>query len=465
MKREEKLVKNTAILTIGTVFSSLFSFFLVPVFSHWLSESEYGNYDLFLTYVTLLIPVVTLSCGEAAFRFLLDSKEEGEKRNILNCTWFIACIGTIVGIIAILVIFPILHLSCMFPFIALFISFMLYNQGNFIARGFRKLTIYTVSNILYLIMMAIFVTWFVFFEKKGLAGILYGNAIGHFIGFLYMFVRCRMWKYISFTLPKLTDIKKQIGYSAPLIPNSVSWWVVNVSDRTIITVVLGSALNGIYAIAYKLPSLCSTVFGVFHMSWLESAVDSLNDEDRNDYTNGVFNNIFPFCFSVATGVLACNRYFYKWIWDPKYANGHVFVWILLCGMCFSFLAQFLGGLLIAEKRTKANGTTTVVAAIINIIVHIALVKSIGLYAAAISTMVSYLSLFIIRMVMLNKAYQLKINYKSISSVVVFGLTAALQFIDSDIMGFALILCAAIYFVIINKKLIFSIAKKLLRRSV
>ena len=69
MKREEKLVKNTAILTIGTVFSSVFSFVLVPIFSRWLSTSDYGTYDVYLTYITLLIPMVTLACGEPLLDF------------------------------------------------------------------------------------------------------------------------------------------------------------------------------------------------------------------------------------------------------------------------------------------------------------------------------------------------------------------------------------------------------------
>lgn len=90
MNRSGRLVKNTAILAVGTMFSSVFPFFLVPIFSAWLSSEDYGTYDVYLTYITLLIPIVTLACGEAAFRFLLE-KEIDEDRNTVLGTFF-ACL-------------------------------------------------------------------------------------------------------------------------------------------------------------------------------------------------------------------------------------------------------------------------------------------------------------------------------------------------------------------------------------
>lgn len=463
MKREDKLVKNTAILTIGTAFSSLFSFFLIPVFSRWLSTSDYGTYDVYLTYITLLIPLATLSCGEAAFRFLLDCKTDEEKKRILNCTWFIAILGTLLGIVIIIIVFSLGKFEQLIPFIVLFLSFMLYNQGNYITRGFRRLSVYTIANIVYLVFMMISVTCLVFFCGFGLAGILYGNAIGHFTGFIYMFISCKMWKYTVIQKPKWEEIKRVSSYSAPLMPNSISWWIVNVSDRSIINIILGASFNGIYAIAYKLPSLCSTVFGVFHMSWIESAVDSINDDDRNRYTNNIFNGIIPFCFSIAGGVLACNRYFYKWIWDEKYIDGSVLVWILLGGMCFSFLSQFLGGILIAEKKTRANGITTIVAAVINIIIHIVFIKAIGLYAAAISTLVAYVSLFIIRFILLRKTYQLKINMKSYISVLTFIAIVIMQYFSSEIIGIIEVMFSVICFIMLNRKILIQLLNKFLVR--
>ena len=372
-------------------------------------------------------------------------------------------LGTIIGIVAVLVVFKVANLQALVPFLLLFVSFMFYNQGNFIARGFRKLAVYTIANILYLVCMAVFVTLFVFVLDYGLTGILLGNAVGHFAGFIYMFLATKLWKYISFEKPEWGEMKRAVSYSIPLIPNSISWWIVNVSDRSIINMVLGAASNGIYAIAYKLPSLV-TVFGVYFMSWLENAVDTLNDEDRNSYTNGVFNKILPFCFCAASCVLSVNRYFYLWIWDAEYSDGQLYVWILLAGMCFSFLAQFLGGILVAEKRTKENGVTTVVAAIANIIIRISLIKLVGLYAAAISTCLSYVILFVVRIVLLRNHYHLSLKKESGLSICLFMITVFVQRMNNHVVGVCTILFAVIASVVINWSIVVDIFSKLLRRS-
>lgn len=453
MNRTERLVKNTIILSIGTAFSSVFSFFLVPIFSHWLSAGDYGTYDLYLTYITLLIPIVTLACGEAAFRFLLEKKTVEERGAVFGTYFVISSIGATVGIIAVAIIFNIFELHAVVPFIILFISNLLYNQCNFIARGTRQLSTFTLANIIYLVIMAVTVTWLVFFRKMGLDGILYGNSLGHLAGVLCVVLRCKIYNEVKNASFSQKTCKEMIKYSAPLIPNSVSWWLVNVSDRSIVAAFLGSAYNGIYAIAYKLPSLCSTLFGVFHMSWQENAVDTLSDNDRNDYFNSIFNRLIPFCTSVATCVIAANRYFYMWIWDEKYVSGYYHVWILSVAVCFSFFAQFIGGILVAEKRTKENGSTTVIAAVVNILVHISLIKFIGLYAASLSTLVSYVVLFVIRLIVTNKELHLRVNTKSVLSIIVLMIIVVTQYSKKMSVGIVALVMAGVFALYFNIELV------------
>ena len=71
-------------------------------------------------------------------------------------------------------------------------------------------------------------------------------------------------------------VKQLVAYSYPLIPNNICWWIINVSDRTLINIFLGAAANGIYAIACKIPNFCASVFNVFNISWQEAAIDMLN---------------------------------------------------------------------------------------------------------------------------------------------------------------------------------------------
>ena len=462
MSRGQKLVKNTAILAIGTMFSSVFSFLVIPIFSRWLSADDYGTYDLFLTYTSLLLPFLTLACGEACFRFLLEAKTNTEKSDVLSSSLFIVVVGTILGCIGVSIVFLTGRSEEFIPFLCLLISSILLRQTSYIARGFRKFSVYTLSNVLDLIALAVSVTYFVYFKQMGLRGIIYGNSIAHMVGAIYVIVRLKLWEFICFNKPNFVKMKEILIYSMPLIPNTVAWWIVNVSDRTIIRIALGASFNGVYAIANKIPSMCSTMFGVFHMSWQESAIDSLNDVDRNQYFNSIFNKVVPFCISVGMCILSINKYIYQWIWDPKYIAGKFQVWILITAIMFSFLSQFLGGIMVAEKRTKANGATTCIAAAINVVVNLALIKILGLYAASYSTLVAYVFLFVTRAILIRKSYSIKLAPKTGIAIVTYGVVVGLQFESNvwiGIFSVFLAICVSLY---MNWDLIMDILKRFLK---
>ena len=85
MSREGALVKNTVILAIGTFFPKLAIFITLPVLTAFLTQEEYGTYDLTLTLVSLILPAATLQIQSAAFRFLIDVRhDDSEKRGNHN---------------------------------------------------------------------------------------------------------------------------------------------------------------------------------------------------------------------------------------------------------------------------------------------------------------------------------------------------------------------------------------------
>ena len=233
------------------------------------------------------------------------------------------------------------------------------------------------------------------------------------------------------------------------MPNTIAWWFVNVSDREIIKIWLGPDYNGIYAIAHKVPALCTVIFSVFQMAWVENAVDSINDLDKDIYYNSILKKIIPLALCAGACVIAVNRYFYKWIWDVKYLTGQYHVFILMFAVIFSFLAQFLGGILTAQKRTKANGATTIIAAAINVVFNLIFIRSIGLYAASISTLISYLFMFCSRLFLLRKEIKIKFRLQYVFSFALFAFNCIIQFLTNEVVGVLCLALTAVFSVVIN----------------
>ena len=79
MSRESALAKNTAILAIGVFLPKVASIIILPILTGYLTMEEYGTYDLITVLVSMLLPAVTLQIQTAAFRYLIDVRDDVEQ--------------------------------------------------------------------------------------------------------------------------------------------------------------------------------------------------------------------------------------------------------------------------------------------------------------------------------------------------------------------------------------------------
>ena len=167
------------------------------------------------------------------------------------------------------------------------------------------------------------------------------------------------------------------------------------------------------------------------------------------------NVLIDFLFSGASVIIAFTPVFYFLGINKSYWSGIGLVPILLLGSIFLNLAQYCGGILLAQKATSINGGTAIIAAIINLSVNFALISIIGLYAAAISTLFSYIVLFGLRILKLTKILNGKnIVQKVILGSVVFLLFSLFSLMSSNLfMNILTIIIAVIYFVCVNKSMV------------
>lgn len=465
-KREKRLVIGTTLMAMGSVFSKAVSLIMVVFYSRWLSASDYGSFELFTTYVTLLIPIATLSCGEAVFRFLLEDKGDRRKKEVLS-TAVIMMLSGLVLAIAILSIFRgDLFKEYFFEFLLLYIAETIYSIMTYSARGLHKLKEYALAGMINGATMAFSVTMLVRVVGLGLSGLIIGTALGYIVGGLFCVYKVKIHRHIDLRAVSKETGKEIIGYSAPLIPNSIAWWIANVSDRTLINIFLGSEFNGIYSIANKVPSLCITIFNVFHLSWQESASDIIEaGEEPTDYFNSVLQKLVPTLFSVAIVVLSINFILFRYIFDPKYMSGYWHVSILLTATVLSFIAQFFGGIFIGLKNTKVNGFTTLLAAAVNVVVDLALIQTIGMFAASLSTLVAYSTLFIVRFIIIRKKYKLKFGIKGAVYAGLYGYFIVSQYLNITWLHVANVIVACAIFYIANRAFINSIVAKVVKRAV
>lgn len=409
--KKTNLAKNTILLSIGTIMTKGINLLMIPLFSTWLSTEDYGSFDLLCTYVSLLIPFITVSSSDAIFRFLVNQDDIKEKKRCISTGFCINAINSLVVCVIIASIGAFKPWNMVIPFILLLLTELFNNHLQGFMRAIKKLNVYSFASVITTFGIAVAVTIFVLGFDLGLKGIIYGYALGYLIGEIVLVLVTRYWKYLDFSLVRMKTVKELIDYAYPLIPNNICWWIINVSDRTFISFFLGNAFNGIYAIAYKIPNFCASIFNVFSISWQEAAVDLLNSDDRNDYYNDVYNRTTSMMISLCGGLLALNYFLFQHIFDIRYFEAKLYSPILITSVIFGSLTQYFGGIQISLKRTKENGLTTMMGAVINVLIDLALINQIGLYAAAISTLVANIAICAVRYVRLTKEIHFKFKRK------------------------------------------------------
>ena len=410
MSREKNLIKNTFIISIGTLLPRFASFITLPIITAGLTKAELGTYDLISTLVTLFLPVVTLQLRTAAFRFLIDCRgdEAGTKRIISNILGFIipsSCISLFILYFALSDISAEIRLLIIvYYFFDIFLS--TFQQ---IARGLSFNKVYSASSLIQSLTNMILIVVCISQLNRGLQGALMACTVAALFGALYIFFRCSMLRYCSIKSLDRTTLISLLKYSWPMIPNSMSLWALSVSDRLVLSLFIGMEATAIYSVANKIPSLLSSVQNTFIYAWQENASIAANDNDVDEYYSKMFSDISRLLAGGLVMIIGIAPFLFHLLIRGDYEEAYLQMPILFLAVYFSCMSSFLGGIYVAQKKTFNVGITTVIAAAINLAIDFAFVKIIGVYAASISTLVSYVFLTIYRMKNVKK-FQ-KITYK------------------------------------------------------
>ena len=460
MNKNKELVKNTIIIFIGKFCTQFITLLLLPLYTHFLSTEDYGYIDLIQTYLTFFIPLILLKIDAGIFRFLIDArKSEEEKNKIITNGIFIMFVELIISTILFAVAVKIFSIKYSILIVMNLISLSVLTFLLQIVRGIGKNKQYSFSSIIAAIVTIVLnLIFLVGFHKNG-KYVLIASLISNIICTIYLLIVNKILKNVKIKYIDKKLIKDLLKYSIPMIPNELSWWIVHVSDRTIISYALGVAANGIYSVSCKFSNILSSIFNIFNLSWQESAALHINDTDKDEFFSNVINKVFNLFICFCIGILACLPFVFELLIKDSYREAYKYVPILLLANIFSVLIGLIGSIYVAKKMTKEVAKTTMIAAIINLTIDIALIKVIGIYAAAISTLVSYMLLAIYRYIDVQKYVKVKIPIKNILvNSIIFILVVVLYLYNNIALNVINLLLCILYAIIVNKELLIEFKK-------
>ena len=399
----KELLSNTLLFTVANLGSKLMVFLMVPLYTSVLSTDEYGIADMVQTTATMLIPILTAMIAEGVLRFcFLKEYSSNEVFSIgIRMTLFGAFLGTLLCICFLYIpFFKALGLYVLFIPV-LFLSNSMVNLFHKYSRGIGNVKASATAGLISTLIVILLNLCFLLVLKIGVLGYLMAYALGDFIAVAYMAFKNNAVK--AYTSTKNQKLRKDmLKYSIPLVPNSLSWWALSSVNRYVMLAWLGVSAVGIYSATLRIPTILTVLCDIFAQAWLLSALKDYGSDESKRFIRSMHNKYFALLIiltaiiillSCPLAMILLSGEFYQYWWVTPY---------LFISVFYGALVGFLGSIFSSERKNTMQFISTMIGTIVSFIVTILFLKEYGAVVVAISTMVGYYIIWLIRRVAVNK---------------------------------------------------------------
>ncbi len=401
MSYNKKLVKAGSLYFIGNIFDKAVAFITVPIFTRMLSTSDYGVTTIYLSWVSILSVIITLSVGISIRTAVVDYADDKDRYissifslgtiSAFLITAVVCCGGLLFGNGTSL---KLILLCCLHSYSTSIITAVQWRYMMDV-KYLQKTVLQCLPNM-GIITLSIFLISSINDNKY--LGRVYSYAL------VMTVVACFYLIYYLFkgrTFYKREYWKYALGFSIPIIFHSLSTVILSQADRIMITWLRNVSETGIYGLAYQfgmVPLVITTTFENIWIPWFTEKMENHDKLSINSMVRPYTNSVAIMCAAimfVAPEVL-------KWMTIEAYFSAIYIIAPVVAATYLMFLASVSLGLEYYLKKTKTIAVNTLIAACVNIILNLIFIPKYGGIAAAYATVASYAVSFIMHYTVARK---------------------------------------------------------------
>ena len=408
--RATRFLRDFGLYAIGVLGPRLVSFLLLPLYTYFIDRpEEYGYFDLCLTVVMMLIPVVTLQLREGAFRFLATARSDNQRAVVVRHIYRTLMSSLMITATLVLVLAMLGNVAYLWPTVAMLVAMSVHDVSSQVCRGLGHTAVYVRGNLLTTTLVGLLSIVFVGMWHWGIAGIFATQITAHFAGTAY-----NEWHTHSLRLLRLPKqgrgrvAASLMQYCLPLIPIALCLWVTNNAGRLFVSHYLGFEANGIYAVAVRFAAIVQTIALVFYQSWQETSLRQFHAADRDTFFSQMFAH-FVYVLSAVT-IVCCFalKFAYPFLVGAHYQRSLRYIYPLMLSAALSALATaFFDPAYQSARKTGRAMPGIMLSAVVNVGLNIWLVPRCGIGGAAIASVAAFAMLLIWRVVDTRKMFRLR----------------------------------------------------------
>ena len=442
-----------------------------PIFTRLMTAEEYGNYNVFNSWLTIITIFVSLRLYHGVYVQGLVKFEEDQKRysSSMQGLHFSLCLIWTVLYLLLCDFWNALFSLTTVQMLAMLVMiwatgvFTFWVQEQRVNLNYKELVVVTI--LISLFKPIIEVIFVLLADDKVTARIL-GVTLIEVIGYSgFCFIQMRNGK--QFFSPKYWVYA--LKFNVPLVPHYLSMTVLNSADRIMIKDMIGAAEAGIYSLSYSV----SLVMILFNQALLQTVMPWMYKKIKTRRVEEIANiaylsrgliaivNLFLIAFAPEVVAIFAPKSYYDAIWIiPPVAMSVFFMYAYNLFANFEFYFE----------KSRFIVTASIVGAILNIILNYIFIRAYGYYAAGYTTLLCYI-LFALG----HYFFMVKICEQQLDNVVVYKKQILLKitflfiaigfmllyFYTNNYLRYAVIILAIVY-LIRNKSILMEIFQLLKR---
>lgn len=463
MGRYTRLGKNTALVFIGTAGSKLMNLLMLPLYTRWLTVTDYGSTDLINTYAALMLGIISCSIFDAIFIFPKDRPKSIQKRYFSSgiCFWLFVMTLTAVASYAGNKIASDLHYT---GFISEYLWYIygilgisyVQNLCQQFLRAIDKMIVYSTTGIVATICTVGFSFLFVS-GGGGVKGYVTSIILANLVALIYSIILGKLWRFFGIKDLSRNALIEMLKYSIPLIPNGLMWFLINAFNRPLLESYIGLAAVGIFAVAGRFPNLLNTIYLLFQQAWLISVLEEAKKPTYSEFYNRMLKIVVVGQCFLAVLLAFSAKWIIKIFTTEEFYSAWQYIPLLVVGVIFMNIATFVGSNFAVTRESRHYFYSTVWAGMASLVFNFALIPFLGLWGACWSMTISQAICMIAR---------IKYSWKTVHIINVPFYLYNLIFLSLGIISCTLIessiklnliMCAiCTYFYIINARQINSV---------
>ena len=427
----KRLARHSAIYGIGGLVSRILAVLLLPLYTHYLTNADYGRVETLTAASTVLVIVLRLGISSAFFRFYFDSDDDADRVRVVRTSfWFTMTMAT-AGLVVVEILAPQIASALRLGGHANLVRAAgvgLWAQMNYeqLTSLFRveerslQFVYASVANIL--VTVAATVVLVVVFDLHAI-GVIVGNWIGTLCVYLALLGYRRYQLGLEFDRRLLREMNR---FGLPLVPSALALWAINFIDRLFVAVYKGQAEVGVYSVAVRISSAIVFLMIAFRTAWPAFAYSIKEDREARRTYAFVLTYVVVVLSWVALALGALAPWLVDLLTAPSFHRAHKAVALLaFAGTAYAGYTVLAIGSGRA-RRTQLNWVVTGFGAAVNVALNVVLIPRYGMVGAAIATLASYVALFVGMVLYAQHVYPVPYQWRRLllAGAVAVGLTVA-----------------------------------------